>query len=209
MEPKPLLPKKWSYLDDALARFAWIDEHLNQESRERICNLSEDELSRLADVYEVIADKCDATEISDWIQSFPARERYGTVVRRVFILFIVFLILGDRDISPFDSYQVQYDPTEPPSDWSKLPPRLAYLGEPADKYGVYQSEDSVERFLKHATFEDMQSLTMLRDRILDAEDSNLIFEWMADRQLTEPEVAKVAFLIELLEAADLSIDFSG
>ena len=40
-----------------------------------------------------------------------------------------------------------------PLDWTKLPPNLRYLAEPAEKYGSLQFESRIMDFLEHEATE--------------------------------------------------------
>jgi hypothetical protein len=84
-------------------------------------------------------------------------------------------------------------------DWSKLPPRLRYLAEPAEKYGSLQFEMRILDFLEsEASESDLENLRELNR--LTLRDEKLIDEWIDELGgLTKHrEAALVYFLLHLI-----------
>jgi succinate dehydrogenase flavin-adding protein (antitoxin of CptAB toxin-antitoxin module) len=83
-------------------------------------------------------------------------------------------------------------------DWSKLPPHLQYLAEPAARYGVIQFETRIMAFLKHeATDADIAELRTLQPLV--SRDEDTIFDWIDELGMTRHrEAALIYFLLHLM-----------
>lgn len=93
-------------------------------------------------------------------------------------------------------------------DWSKLPASLAYLQEPAEKYGALEFETRIFDFLDGASEEEMNELASLAERIRLGGDIDAINRWIDRFPITEHEEgARVYFLLLVLDLAGL--DFGG
>jgi hypothetical protein len=82
----------------------------------------------------------------------------------------------------------------PHLDWTKLPDKLRYLAEPAEKYGHYQFDERILDFYRNEfKQEHVAELKVLGLRA--STDKDAIDQWLADHSLTEhPEAALVYFL---------------
>ena len=90
-------------------------------------------------------------------------------------------------------------------DWSKLPPELAYLQQPAEKYGAIQFESAIDEFLDAAGEAEMNELASLAERIRLSGDIDAINRWIDNFPLTaHQEAAHVYFLLLLLDLAGLN-----
>jgi hypothetical protein len=87
-------------------------------------------------------------------------------------------------------------------DWTKLPPDLAYLAGPAEKYGHYQIEDKIFDFLRTMSEDDKRELTALLAPRTEGEAAQLE-EWLDKYRITKhPEARLVYFLGYLLALAN-------
>jgi hypothetical protein len=83
-------------------------------------------------------------------------------------------------------------------DWSKLPPTLAYLVGPAEKYGHYQFEDRIFEFLRGMSEPDKQELTVLVQRTIP--DNDEIDRWLDEYSMTKHREAALVYFFQHLLA---------
>ena len=89
----------------------------------------------------------------------------------------------------------------------KLPPDLAYLAEPAMRYGVNQFDDDIDRFLSNATNEQLDELAALAERVKINDHYPAVNNWLDDFEIDEhEEAANLYFLFGIMDAADLEFD---
>jgi hypothetical protein len=83
-------------------------------------------------------------------------------------------------------------------DWTKLPPGLSYLAEPAARYGELQFETRIMDFLERdATDADRETLRALKPLVL--RDEGAIDAWIDELGITKHrEAAVVYFLLHLM-----------
>jgi hypothetical protein len=82
-------------------------------------------------------------------------------------------------------------------DWTKLPTNLSYLAGPAEKYGRYQFEDKIFRFLDRMSQAEKAELTQLLQQTI--KDDREINKWLDQYPMTtHPEARLVYFLEHLL-----------
>jgi hypothetical protein len=82
-------------------------------------------------------------------------------------------------------------------DWNKLPSTLAYLAEPAEKYGRYQFEDKIFEFLRRMSESERRELIDLMQR--SKSQVTEIDNWLDEHRITEhPEARLIYFLEHLL-----------
>jgi hypothetical protein len=87
---------------------------------------------------------------------------------------------------------------------STLPAELAYLAQPAMRFGIYQFEDHVGAFLSAASNEDMEELARLAERVKFNDHFTLVNDWLDRYEMTEyREAANLYFLFGVMDAADL------
>ncbi len=83
-------------------------------------------------------------------------------------------------------------------DWSKLPPNLAFLAEPAGKYGGFQFGDKIYGFLNRMSETERAELTALVVKWKKPESEELA-RWLDMYPMTEHrEACLVYFLFHLV-----------
>jgi hypothetical protein len=91
---------------------------------------------------------------------------------------------------------------DPQPDWSRIPPSLAFVIEPAKRYGHIQFEEQVEAFEGSVTDEEKTELRKLAERLWEernGEDGHALVGWVTRQDLVKhPEAARVEFLMVLL-----------
>jgi hypothetical protein len=86
----------------------------------------------------------------------------------------------------------------------ELPHKLKYLVEPAMKYGIYQFDAEIARFLERATAEDLQELASVAKRIRLNDHNELIGDFLDQYPITDnSESANLYFLFGVMDAARL------
>jgi hypothetical protein len=87
-------------------------------------------------------------------------------------------------------------------EWSRIPPSLAFIIEPAKRYGHIQFEEQVEAFEGSATDDERTELKKLAERLWEernCEDGHALVDWVRRQDLVKhPEAARVEFLMVLL-----------
>ena len=79
------------------------------------------------------------------------------------------------------------------ADWSKLPPKLAYLASPAENYGGYQFDDRIYEFLRQMSDSQRIELSALNDRM--AQDERIINGWLDEYPMTEHAEARLVYFL--------------
>ena len=120
--------------------------------------LSAKEINSLRELYNQIKAEGHASVINQWLQNAPDNEAAWPISG----LLILFAQLGKRGIAPFnDGIVRREEKPDPLLDWSKLPPELAWLVSPAERYGQYQFHNRISNFLESATPADIADLRSL------------------------------------------------
>ena len=87
-------------------------------------------------------------------------------------------------------------------DWSRIPRPLAFIIEPAKRYGHIQFEEQVEQFEATASDAQKTELRELARRLWEerkCEDGHALVAWVTGQDgVKHPEVARVEWLMELL-----------
>jgi hypothetical protein len=163
--------------------------------------LSAAEIEPLRHLYTKIRDSGHAALINQWYQGYSGKKTCPPETTwPVYGLLCLFRQLGNRGIAPFNDGAVGPEERKAVEvlDWSKLPPDLHYLAEPAARYGHIQFESRIMDFLeREATDADRTALRMLRPLVL--RDENAIDAWIDQLGITKHrEAALVYFLLHLL-----------
>ena len=86
---------------------------------------------------------------------------------------------------------------------SELPEELKYLIDPAMKYGIYQFNADIDRFLDHMTDEEEEFLTSVLRKYDSKNHYDLLRPFMKEYCMTEhKQVARLYFLFSVLDAMD-------
>lgn len=112
----------------------------------------------------------------------------------VYGLLCLFRQLKTMGIQPFVDGAVGPEDTRPvvPLDWSKLPPELAYLAGPAEKYGAFQFDDPIVEFLQERmTGSERAELSALSPRSRD--DFEAINRWLDEFPMTKHREAALVY----------------
>jgi hypothetical protein len=198
------VPAEFFYLQNAARKFG-VHNGFVDRYNEMLDNLSTKEIEELAAVYEEIERRRHSVNLSNWIEK--SGTRVAGAARSVFDLFLVFDLLGERNIAPFNARTIVYEPTEAPFDWSNLPTHLSYLIEPAQEFGVYQFEDSINRFVQKISHSHRRQLNEIQRRIRSQGHVDDIYCWLDRYPIREHREARlVAYLIEVLKAAGFPIE---
>ncbi|MEM6798668.1 MAG: hypothetical protein AAF589_04070 [Planctomycetota bacterium] len=89
----------------------------------------------------------------------------------------------------------------------ELPSELAYLAEPAMRYGVHQFDNDIDRFLSNASNEQLDELAALADRVKINDHYPEVNEWLDDHGIDKyKEAANLYFLFGIMDAADLDFE---
>lgn len=139
---------------------------------------------------------------------------YCRILRRLDLLLVaVLLAAGCTDVDG----KVSPAKTVPPTRrilrrWSeesvldRLPPDLAYLAEPARKYGVHQFDSEIDAFLEKADEPTRNELAKIAERIRTSKHAELIAEFLDQYPLDEySEAAKLYFFEGILTTAGFKI----
>jgi len=164
------LPARYAYVADVVRKYTLPDEPMEEYTR-AAARLSDAQLKEIGAVYAEIDRRGDMWGISEWI------EGQGVPTPREFQLFVLFEVLKRTGIEPFAHGDVEYSPPAKRLDWSKLPPDLAYLREPAMKYGVYQFDEDRERLAREITDGELVELFRLAKRVRSPGEEERIVAW--------------------------------
>ena len=90
---------------------------------------------------------------------------------------------------------------------SKLPPELAYLAEPAMRYGVHQFDKRMDRFLRSASRAEMDELARLAEKVRLNNHYPRVLAWLKQPEVSGQEEAEnLYFMFGVMDAADLQFD---
>jgi hypothetical protein len=90
---------------------------------------------------------------------------------------------------------------------SQLPPELAYLAEPAMRYGVYHFDNEMDAFLSSAPQAAMEELSGLAARVRSNNHFPKVNEWLDRFCMTQyAEAANLYFMFGLMDMAGLEFD---
>jgi hypothetical protein len=90
---------------------------------------------------------------------------------------------------------------------SELPAELAYLAEPAMRYGVHHFDAQMDKFLRSASKAEMDELSRLAKTVLSNNHYPRVNAWLDEHDMTEhEEAANLYFLFGLMDAANLQFD---
>jgi hypothetical protein len=90
---------------------------------------------------------------------------------------------------------------------SKLPTELAYLAEPAMRYGVYHFDNEMDTFLSSASKVAMEELATLAERVRLNNHYPRVNAWLNEFRMTQfEEAANLYFMFGLMDMADLRFD---
>ncbi|MEJ5275985.1 MAG: hypothetical protein WHU94_08755 [Thermogemmata sp.] len=187
----------FEYLAMAAAKYGIDDVQVWHRKQEILDNLTADDMTELARVYQEIERRGDSLALSKWIcdrrDDSLARER-----RQALMLLFLFGGLAERGIAPFSSKTVQLQEEAVPLDWTKLPPELRYLAEPAEKYGKYQFPAQIDAFIDTMTPSQQAELQEIDRRSLA--DKTKIEDFLDTYRMTEHREAElIYFLFHLIE----------
>ena len=89
----------------------------------------------------------------------------------------------------------------------ELPCELAYLAEPAMRFGVYQFDNDIDRFLAHANDTELSQLAAIAERVRLNDHFPVVNDWLNDHEIDKhAEAANLYFLFGLMDAADMTFE---
>jgi hypothetical protein len=91
-----------------------------------------------------------------------------------------------------------------PGGLTALPPELHYLIEPALKYGIYQFDDDIYRFMQSASEDDVRTLHELGRTVRENGHYDRVLGFLDRFDSWPAEVAKLYFLFGVMDAIDVS-----
>jgi|ERR1043166_2282024 hypothetical protein len=195
------------YIRDAAERYGnfWVAAELHRFVQEA----TPAQLRELEEAYNAIRHAEDSGPISEWIDrcwqnraEIPHKEFEFS--QRLGQLLVLFRVLGENRISPFSSFEVCHMEPHQEPNWSNLPQALAYLQEPAEKYGVFSTESDVIQFLGQATPYDFDALARVAEQVQLNDHNALVTEWLNRFPMDEhKEASLVAWLFAMLDHAGM------
>lgn len=221
--PDPLgdLPARYPYITDVVRKYVPYGRTGGSDWEREGPVLSPEQLGELAEVYNRLASHGDAAGLSAWIAeqeplveekwqawsalddveqeggpAAPPEPPRHPLPRKLFQLFE---ILAKKGLEPFRSRLVVYSPPPVEPDWTRLPPGLEYLREPAIKWGIYEYDEERARLDRRITVEEIEELRTLSERMRP--DWQVIDDWI--RGNNSPEASLVFWMRRLL------CEFSG
>lgn len=190
-------PHPFPYLIPVAAKYGKNDVQVRHLQEKIIDALEAHELSELAAVYRELERREDSYPLSRWIDEKCDDAIHGDR-RKAMMLVFLFEGLARRGIEPFARRTAGYIEKHVVLNWAKLPPELAYLAEPAEKYGKHQFHEQIVAFLERMTEEEYEELRLVNSRTIN--DSDKIDAFLDRYRLSEhKEAALVYFLIGLLD----------
>lgn len=176
------------------ARVALYDHRLGRHVQyaER---LSADEIVPLRQLYAEISTKGHGPLINRWYWEHNCEDTCpNETTWPVYGLLFLFAQLAELDIEPFNDWAVCLEEKKDTEllDWSKLPPSLRYLAEPAERYGRIQFDDRIDEFLQEQmTPDEKVELQALVQRY--EQDWKPINQWLNEFRMTEHSEARLVY----------------
>lgn len=220
------LPDRLEYLRPILRKYTdpRPDNGGTEDAWARADNLDTPDLQELAAAYREIARRDDVHALSAWAKADedrfwkqwkpwcqlneereargqpPMPDEQSPVHERGLQLFYVFDRLAKRKLPPFNTREVVYSPPPVVLDWSKLPPDLHYVREPAMKYGkLWTTNNHPDRLARRMTSEQRKELQALAARLRPTGDINRLWEWERQYRMADhPEAHLVMGLLQVL-----------
>ena len=195
-----IIPLAEEYGSDA--RVAVFDHRIGRHVQHGE-TLSAEAIDSLRELYGEISAKGHGPLINTWHQSHDSKKTCPPEPTwPIYGLLCLFAQLGRLGIAPFNDGAICPQGAERAVlDWSKLPPRLAWLAAPAERYGHYQFEERIIDFLRQASPAQLAELRALHQRWVA--DSPAIDAWLDEYNITKHAEARlVYFTLGLLDLAD-------
>jgi hypothetical protein len=187
------LPKHpFDYLAATAAKYGVEDVLLRHQCEALVDSYTRNDLADLAAAYREIERREDNLPLAEWVKE-RSEDGLQSERRKVYLLFPIFFVLGQRGIAPFSSGRVQLTRVPKPLDWSKLPAELQYLAKPAEKYGRYQFHDEIVKFLRILTDEQFAELVAVKKRA--GRDGAKIDAFLKEFRMTEHREAELVYFM--------------
>ena len=155
------------------------------------------DIDLLTDVYWRIRDNDDVGPLTDWLVDAPDHEKDKPPYRNVRLLFKLFDVLSRMEVPPFTRCLSLHVSSSRKPNWDRLPPRFAYLIEPANKLGDLRDPMQIESFAHLMSPQERSELQALGQRIVQEMDE--IDAWINRHSLCEyPESAALHFMLSAL-----------
>lgn len=166
--------------------------------------LTDAELKELSEIFQCIRRNLELRQVTNSLEDL--KTEHGPKIR--LLTRLMSRLMRER-VGPFPALQDDDPPWEDRYkhlDWTKLPPRLKYLGQYAEKYGLLRATCNDERIADMIDDKTRNELNEVGDRIRLANDCDEIFHWFENfRGQEPPEASLIQGLIEAL--AELGIRY--
>lgn len=135
--------------------------HRGRDSTSVVEGLTAADLGELAATYREILRREDAPRISKWLRE--TRKDRSRDHRKLWLLFVLFERLGERDLPPFNDGRAKLEEEPRPKlDWTKVPQSLQSLAPAAERYGDLRSDVTIDKFLENLDQAQIDRLVAVR-----------------------------------------------
>jgi len=199
-----------SYLDSAVALYGTL--YMRSDFDRFLSNLTDRDNLALSVALRQIAERnhtktlrwwCDQAISEQLLLKPRLREDFPFRLSQLILLFDK---LGDQGIFPFCDIRIEESQTDIIFDWSKLPPRLAYLSVPAESFKLF-AEKQMRNGQAELLAADFGQFRELADAIATRGHIGDINEWLRTHPLFEhPEAAAIYELIGFMDNQGFTLD---
>ena len=166
--------------------------------------LSADAIEPLRKLYTEIRGKGHGSLINSWHHDRNREKPCPSETSwPIYGLLCLFNQLGKLGIAPFNDGAVRPESAKEVFDWSKLPPNLAWLAAPAERYGHYQFDEPIWEFVQNASPAELAELRAVQER-WEADFQNIDL-WLDEFNITKHPEARLVYFTQVLlgTAADM------
>lgn len=179
---------------------ALAEVHTRSDYREYVARMGERQIEELGRFYRKATEDGDLEKLNGWFRALNDGRLQDPDERPVRKLVLLFGHLGLSGYSPFTSYVFGLGRIVPPRpDWSKLPPDMAFLAAPAEKYGAVAHEQDKEAFAASMTPAARKEMQDIDDRCV-AVGLGRIRSWYLEMGVAEHVEAQMVFSLRGLIA---------
>lgn len=200
----PIVPRDFQYLLAVGEKYG-IHHGVVDQVTSQLRKLTVDDLAVLAECYREVEKREDSYAISRWLDKCPPEAWKHGPANNILGLLYLFTRLGEAGICPFTSQAVGYKAAGTEKfDWSRLPQRLHYLIEVAEKChgkeGDVVEGDDVDE-------EEIALLEETAQRIRTSKDHLVIEQWFDQFPIDEyPESWAVYTVLLALDSLGLEVE---
>ncbi len=175
-------------------------------------NVTREQLAQLVAVYKTVLEQDDLESLWDWLDTAAnGSEPEKAAAWHIRGIIMVLSDLAENGVAPFCQERVNPCRPKPPLQGigvlAQLPESLSYLIDPALKYGRYQCEEEMSRFLEHAPPDEMEALAMIAERVLINDHYPHVNRFLNRHSIVDyEEAARLYFLFGVLDCAGFQFD---